>query len=67
MVALAVPDSVVPKITFTLHGGDGALWFVLRPANGSTDGPTTLATVPSVIFEGLNARQIAAAIGVKGQ
>jgi|SRR5947209_2816879 len=66
-VTLAVPDSVVPKITFTLHGGDGALWFVLRPANGSTDGPTTLATVPSVIFEGLNARQIAAAIGVKGQ
>jgi pilus assembly protein CpaB len=66
-VTLSVPDSVVPKITFTLHGGDGALWFVLRPANGSTDGPTTLATVPSVIFEGLNARQIAAAIGVKGQ
>jgi pilus assembly protein CpaB len=66
-VTLAVPDSVVPKITFTLAQGDGALWFVLRPANGSTDGPTTLATVPSVIFEGLNARQIAAAIGVKGQ
>src|SRR3954451_8501566 len=66
-VTLSVPDSVVPKITFTLHGGDGALWFVLRPANGSTDGPTTLATVPSVIFEGLNARQIAAAVGVKGQ
>jgi pilus assembly protein CpaB len=66
-VTLAVPDSVVPKITFTIHGGDGALWFVLRPANGSTDGPITLATVPSVIFEGLNARQIAAAIGVKGQ
>jgi pilus assembly protein CpaB len=68
-VTLSVPDSVVPKITFTLSGGvsGGALWFVLRPANGSTDGPTTLATVPSVIFEGLNARQIAAAIGVKGQ
>jgi pilus assembly protein CpaB len=66
-VTLEVPDSVVPKITFTLHAGDGALWFALRPANGSTDGPTTLATVPSVIFEGLNARQIAAAVGVKGQ
>ncbi|HET7429759.1 MAG TPA: Flp pilus assembly protein CpaB [Gaiellales bacterium] len=66
-VTLAVPDSVIPKITFTLKGGDGALWFALRPANGATDGPTVLATVPSVIFEGLNARQIAAAIAVKGQ
>jgi pilus assembly protein CpaB len=65
-VTLEVPDTVVPKITFTLHAGSDALWFVLRPQNGSQDGPTTLATVPSVIFEGLNARQIAAAIGAKG-
>jgi hypothetical protein len=61
-----VPDTVVPKITFTLHGGDGALWFVLRPSNGSQDGPITLATVESVIFEGLNARQIVQAFSAKG-
>ena len=65
-ITVAVPDTVVPKITFTLHGGDGALWFVLRPSNGSQDGPITLATVESVIFEGLNARQIVQAFSAKG-
>jgi hypothetical protein len=65
-VTLEVPDTVAPKITFTLHAGADALWFILRPANGSQDGPTTLATVPSVIFDGLNARQIRAAITGKG-
>jgi Flp pilus assembly protein CpaB len=65
-VTLEVPDTVAPKITFTLHAGADALWFILRPANGSQDGPTTLATVPSVIFDGLNARQIQAAITGKG-
>jgi len=39
---------------------------VLRPANGSQDGPITLATVQSVIFEGLNARQIIQAFSSKG-
>jgi hypothetical protein len=65
-ITVSVPDTVVPKITFTLHGGDGALWFVLRPSNGSQDGPITLATVESVIFEGLNARQITQAFSAKG-
>jgi pilus assembly protein CpaB len=65
-ITVSVPDTVVPKITFTLHGGDGALWFVLRPSNGSQDGPITLATVQSVIYEGLNARQIAQAFSAKG-
>jgi Flp pilus assembly protein CpaB len=67
-VTLALPDTVVPVVTFTdaLHPGDGALWFVLRPANGSTDGPTTLATVQSVIFQGLNAAQIKQAFNSKG-
>ena len=36
------------------------------PGNGSQDGPTTLATVESVIFDGLNARQIAQAFSAKG-
>jgi len=62
-VILSVPDTVVPKITFTMHGGDDALWLVLRPGNGSQDGPITLATVKSVIFDGLNARQIQEAFG----
>jgi pilus assembly protein CpaB len=65
-VTLEVPDTVAPKITFTLHVGADALWFILRPSNGSQDGPITLATVPSVIFDGLNARQIQAAITGKG-
>ena len=65
-VTLEVPDTVVPKITFTLHGGDGSLWFALRPGNGSQDGPITLATVQSVIYEGLNARQIQQAFSSKG-
>ncbi len=62
-VILSVPDTVVPKITFTLNRGDGALWFVLRPGNGSQDGPITLATVKTVIFDGLNANQIKQAFG----
>jgi Flp pilus assembly protein CpaB len=62
-VILAVPDTVVPKITFTMHGGDDALWLVLRPGNGSQDGPITLATVKSVIFDGLNNRQLLDAFG----
>jgi len=70
-VILKVPDSVVPKITFTLHAGDGALWFVLRPnseCNGDPnqkngcEGPTTLATVKSVVFDGLTLSQIASSI-----
>jgi len=61
-VTLKVPDTVVPKITFTLHGGE--LWFALRPGNGAQDGPTTLATVSSVIFDGLTSKQIAQAIKV---
>jgi Flp pilus assembly protein CpaB len=67
-VTFALPDTVVPVVTFTdaLHPGDGALWCVLRPANGSTDGPTTLATVQSVIFQGLNAAQIKQAFNSKG-
>jgi Flp pilus assembly protein CpaB len=65
-VTLSVPDTVVPAITFTLHGGDGSLWFVLRPANGSTDGATALATVQSVIFQGLNSTQIKQAFNSKG-
>jgi hypothetical protein len=59
-----VPDTIVPKITFTLHAGEDALWFVLRPGNQSRDGATTLATVKSVIFDGLNDQQIIAAIDV---
>ena len=58
-----MPDTVVPKITFTMHAGDDALWLVLRPGNGSQDGPITLATVKTVIFDGLNSRQIAQAFG----
>ena len=61
-VTLKVPDTVVPKITFTLHGGE--LWFALRPGKGAQDGPTTLATVSSVIFDGLTSKQIAQAIKV---
>jgi pilus assembly protein CpaB len=57
-VILSVPDTIVPKITFTLHAGEDALWFVLRPGNGSRDGATTLATVKSVIFDGLTDQQI---------
>lgn len=63
-VVLSVPDSIVPKITFTLHAGEDALWFVLRPGNDSRDGATTLATVKSVIFDGLNDQQIINAIDV---
>ena len=63
-VILSVPDTIVPKITFTLHAGEDALWFVLRPGNQSRDGATTLATVKSVIFDGLNDQQIIAAIDV---
>jgi pilus assembly protein CpaB len=63
-VVLSVPDSIVPKITFTLHAGEDALWFVLRPGNESRDGATTLATVKSVIFDGLNDAQIINAIDV---
>ncbi|MDX6551049.1 MAG: pilus assembly protein CpaB [Gaiellales bacterium] len=62
-VILSLPDTVIPKVTFTLHHGDGALWLVLRPASGSLNGPITLATVKSVIFDGLNARQIQEAFG----
>jgi Flp pilus assembly protein CpaB len=62
-VILSVPDTIVPKVTFTMHAGDDALWLVLRPGNGSQDGPITLATVKSVIFDGLNARQIQEAFG----
>jgi Flp pilus assembly protein CpaB len=62
-VILSLPDTVIPKVTFTLHGGDGALWLVLRPGSGSQNGPITLATVKSVIFDGLNARQIQQAFG----
>jgi hypothetical protein len=62
-VILSVPDTVVPKITFTMHAGTDALWLVLRPGSGSQDGPITLATVKSVIFDGLNARQIQEAFG----
>ena len=36
---------------------------MLRPGNGSQDGPITLATVKSVIFDGLNAAQIRQAFG----
>jgi pilus assembly protein CpaB len=60
-VMLEVPDTVAPKITFTKHAGDDALWLVLRPGNGSQDGPISLATTKTVIFEGLNSRQIAQA------
>ena len=60
-VMLEVPDTVAPKITFTKHVGDDALWLLLRPGNGSQDGPISLATVKTVIFEGLNSRQIAQA------
>jgi pilus assembly protein CpaB len=63
-VILSVPDTIVPKITFTLHAGEDALWFVLRPGNDSRDGATTLATVKSVIFDGLNDKQIIDAIDV---
>ena len=59
-VTLKVPDTVVPKITFTLQSGE--LWFALRPGNGAQDGPTTLATASSVIFDGLTSKQIAQAI-----
>ncbi len=63
-VMLAVPDTVVPKINFTLHAGDGALWLVLRPSNGAQDGATTLATVKTVIFDGLTPAQVADAFGL---
>jgi pilus assembly protein CpaB len=62
-VILSVPDTVVPKITFTMHGGTDALWLVLRPGSGAQDGPITLATVQSVIFDGLNVRQLREAFG----
>jgi pilus assembly protein CpaB len=73
-VVLKVPDSVVPKILFTLRGGDFALWFALRPSSSCSgnegdkshgcDGTTTLATVKSVVFDGLTAAQIINAISV---
>jgi pilus assembly protein CpaB len=73
-VVLKLPDSVVPKIMFTLRSGDGALWFALRPSascSGNTgdkshgcDGTTTLATVKSVVFDGLTAPQIIQALTV---
>ena len=65
-VTLEVPDTVAPKLTFSMHAGDDALWFILRPGNGSQDGPISLATVKTVIFEGLNARQIVQAFGPVG-
>ena len=61
-VTLKVPDTVVPKITFTLHVGE--LWFALRPGSGAQDGPAFLATVSSVVFDGLTSKQIAQAIKV---
>lgn len=63
-VTLKVPDTVVPKITFTLHNGE--LWFALRPSKGSQDGPAFLATVPSVVFDGLTTKQIRQALTVGG-
>src|SRR5207249_10769670 len=36
-VILAVPDSVIPKITLAMHAGPDALWFILRPQTGATD------------------------------
>jgi Flp pilus assembly protein CpaB len=63
-VTLKVPDSVVPKITLTMHSGE--LWMVLRPASGSQDGQTFLATPNTVIFDGLTKKQIINAITVGG-
>jgi pilus assembly protein CpaB len=73
-VVLKVPDTVAPKITFGLAGGDNALWFVLRPSSscsgnqGDTshgcDGATTLGTVRSVIFDGLTDAQVRQALFV---
>jgi pilus assembly protein CpaB len=73
-VILKLPDSVVPKIMFTLRSGDGALWFALRPQRSCSgnagdkshgcDGTTTLATVKSVVFDGLTTAQIISAISV---
>ena len=60
------PTRWCPRSPSRMHAGDDALWFVLRPGNGSQDGPITLATVKSVIFEGLNARQILQAFGPEG-
>jgi Flp pilus assembly protein CpaB len=66
-VILAVPDSVVPKITLAMHAGPDALWFILRPESGATDThPDPVATVTSLAFDGLNVTQIRNLVGVKG-
>jgi Flp pilus assembly protein CpaB len=66
-VILAVPDSVIPKITLAMHAGPDALWFILRPQSGATDThPDPVATVTSEVFDGLNATQINNLLGVKG-
>jgi Flp pilus assembly protein CpaB len=73
-VIIKVSDAVVPKIMFALRSGDGALWFALRPSASCSgnagdkthgcDGTTTLATVKSVVFDGLTTAQIIQAISV---
>jgi Flp pilus assembly protein CpaB len=54
-VILAVPDTIVPKVNFTLQAGN--LYLVLRPAHGAVDSATSLATTCRVLFDGLNAAQ----------
>ena len=46
------PTRSRPRSPSRMHAGDDALWLVLRPGNGSQDGPISLATVKSVIFDG---------------
>jgi Flp pilus assembly protein CpaB len=52
---LAVPDSVVPKINFTLQAGD--LYLVLRPDQGASDSTDLVADTCRVLVDGLNAAQ----------
>ncbi len=54
-VILALPDSVVPKVNFTLQAGD--LYLVLRPAHGAEDSAPSIATTCRVLVDGLNKQQ----------
>jgi pilus assembly protein CpaB len=54
-VILAVPDTIVPKVNFTLKAGD--LYLVLRPSQGAVDSAPSIATTCRVLVDGLNSQQ----------